>query len=76
VDLVASVVNRRPAAAVVKTERARRLLERTAGQCFRDVSHASGNADSRIAQQIDHIQRHSNAGIFNELECFAQDAFD
>src|ERR1035437_1251167 len=40
------------------------------------MRHAILHGDAGAAQQVDHIRRDADAGIFDELEGFVEDAFD
>ncbi len=76
VDIIASVAHRGLAAAVVQAKSAGREIEQAARQSLRDMGHAIFHGDAGAAQQIDDIGRDPYARIFDELESFAENAFN
>ena len=74
--MVSAIVHRGAAVAIVEEEFARNGLERSAGQRLGDVGHAVFDRDARAAEQVFHIGCDSDARIFDQLECFGEDAFD
>ncbi len=71
-DVIGSVTYGRLAAAVVEAEAARHQIQQTAGQGFRDVRDAVFDRNAGSAEQVDDVGCDSHAGVFDELEGFAE----
>ena len=75
-NVVATVTNGRLPAAVVEAEAARGEIEQAAGKRLGDVRDAIFHIDSRAAEQIKNVRCDANAGVFDEVEGFMENAFD
>jgi hypothetical protein len=75
-DVVPTVVDCRAPVAVIEAKTSRNKFEQAASKRLRDVGDAFFHGDAGAPEQVLHIRRDPNAGIFDELEGLVKDAFD
>src|SRR3954452_2582470 len=61
---------------VEETESARDEVDQASSECLRDVRDALFDRDAGGAEQVFHVGSDADAGIFDELERFVEDALD